>query len=315
MHDHVPVELGRDRDGHATTTLSVAGSAPFTVATDGAAPNSGDAVKTFVDANIQITPADGEQPGRHEPHADRPREREHRHGGAFVNAPAGTTISVLHRERAGQLRRRRDQLHDRRDDGLLHGQITSHDDRHDHRAGHDRRVRRRRDAAPRDGRREGRRQRDATKNWGDDTARTDILNASNAVVTTVQAGTVVHDQVPSRRAGTPAAVPNPTGHVVFHRYTTVDCTGAPTDQSVALTPGDPSTAVSADFAPTANISYQADYRGDANYPAHPGACEPLTVTPVPQPAIAIVKNPKSQTVAVAGRRRSRSRSRTSATRC
>jgi hypothetical protein len=42
--------------GHATSTLAVAGSAPFTVATDGVAPNSGDAVKTFVDANIQITP-------------------------------------------------------------------------------------------------------------------------------------------------------------------------------------------------------------------------------------------------------------------
>ena len=142
---------------------------------------------------------------------------------------------------------------------------------------------------------------DALKNWGDDTVRTDILNASNAVVTTVQAGTVVHDRVQVQRVGgTPASVPNPTGTVVFHRFATIDCTGASTDQSVALTQGDPSTAVSADFAPTANISYRADYSGDANYPAHTGACEPLTVTPVPQPAIAIVKNPKSQTVTVPG---------------
>ena len=43
--------------GHATATVSVAGSAPFIGATDGGAPNSADAVKTFVDANIQITPA------------------------------------------------------------------------------------------------------------------------------------------------------------------------------------------------------------------------------------------------------------------
>ena len=42
--------------GHATATLSVAGSAPFTVQTDGVSPNSGDAVKTFVDARIHITP-------------------------------------------------------------------------------------------------------------------------------------------------------------------------------------------------------------------------------------------------------------------
>ena len=61
-----------------------------------------------------------------------------------------------------------------------------------------------------------------------------------------------------------------------------------------------STAVSDDFAPTANMSYQAEYLGDANYPPRNGACEPLTVTPVPAPAIAIVKNPKSQTVAVGG---------------
>ena len=79
-----------------------------------------------------------------------------------------------------------------------------------------------------------------------------------------------------RVSGTPAAVPNPTGTVVFHRYATIDCTGTATDQSVALTQGDPSTAVSADFAPTAgSMSYKADYLGDANYPARSGACEPL----------------------------------------
>ena len=42
--------------GHASSTLSVVGSAPFTVQTDGAGLNSADAVKTYVDANIQITP-------------------------------------------------------------------------------------------------------------------------------------------------------------------------------------------------------------------------------------------------------------------
>src|SRR5204862_6009991 len=42
--------------GHAAATLTVNGVA-FTIQTNGVAPNSGDAVKTFVDANIQITPA------------------------------------------------------------------------------------------------------------------------------------------------------------------------------------------------------------------------------------------------------------------
>ena len=48
--------------GHATATLSVGGSAPFTVATDGARRTAADAVKTFVDANIQITPATATNP-------------------------------------------------------------------------------------------------------------------------------------------------------------------------------------------------------------------------------------------------------------
>jgi uncharacterized repeat protein (TIGR01451 family) len=142
---------------------------------------------------------------------------------------------------------------------------------------------------------------DASKLWADDSARTDILNASGAVVTTVVSGTSVHDKVfVARTAGTPAGVPDPTGSVIFHRYATIDCTGSSTNQTVALTPGSPSTALSDAFAPTANMSYQAEYLGDANYPARKGACEPLTVTPVPAPAIAIIKNPKSQNVAIGG---------------
>ena len=42
--------------GHASSTLSVGRLGPFTVADGRRRPNSGDAVKTFVDANIQITP-------------------------------------------------------------------------------------------------------------------------------------------------------------------------------------------------------------------------------------------------------------------
>jgi uncharacterized repeat protein (TIGR01451 family) len=48
------------------------------------------------------------------------------------------------------------------------------------------------------------------------------------------------------------------------------------------------------------MSYLAEYPGDVNYPPATGACEPLTVTPVPAPAIAIVKNPAKQTVAFGG---------------
>ena len=50
------------------------------VSTNGVAPNSGPAVKTFVDANIQMTPRDGDQPGRHEPRADVSHQRQRRLG-------------------------------------------------------------------------------------------------------------------------------------------------------------------------------------------------------------------------------------------
>src|SRR5262249_42630443 len=103
----------------------------------------------------------------------------------------------------------------------------------------------------------------ATKLWAAATVRTDVISASGPG-TQVTAGGVVHDQVfVAKAAGTPAAVAAPAGNVVFHRYPTLDCTGTPSDQTVALTPGSPSTAVTNDFAPTANISYQAVYLGDA----------------------------------------------------
>jgi large repetitive protein len=133
------------------------------------------------------------------------------------------------------------------------------------------------------------------------TVQTSVIAASGPV-TTVTAGTVVHDQVfVAKAAGTPSALPAPAGNVVFHRYATLDCTGTSTDQAVALTPGNPSTAVSDNFAAIANLSYRADYLGNANYPAATGACEPLTVMPVPAPALAIVKNPATQSVAVGGK--------------
>ena len=42
--------------GNASWTGTLGTPTPFTVSTDGVAPNSGPAVKTFVDAKIAITP-------------------------------------------------------------------------------------------------------------------------------------------------------------------------------------------------------------------------------------------------------------------
>jgi phosphoheptose isomerase len=284
--------------GHAAATLNVSGTS-IKVETNGIGANSTDAVATFVDANIEINP----------PTANNPIGTTHTltghvkvntgAGGGFVNAPNGTSINfalsgpasfvgpssctttggsgscavVITSTTTGTTTIKAST-------DVSMGGVTVHRESGDSKAG---------DSA------------DATKLWADDTARTDILNAPGNVVTTVVAGTIVHDKVfVARTAGTPAAVPNPTGNVVFHRFSTIDCSGAATDQTVTLTPGATSTALSDDFAPAGNMSYQAEYKGDANYPARTGACEPLTVTPVGVPKIAIVKNPKSQTVAVGG---------------
>ena len=286
--------------GHATATLNLGGQS-VTVSTGSGVPNSADAVKTFVDANIQIAPLTDNNPVSTN-HVLTAHVNVNS-GSGFGNAPNGTVITfgLTNAGGASAAFVGANSCTTAGGTGSCSATISSTTvgtttikasttvtvngvaltrTTGDANAG---------DSA------------DASKTWADATARTDILNAAGAVVTTVQAGTVVHDRVfVQRAAGTPASVPNPTGTVVFHRYTTGDCTGTPTDQSVALTQGDPSTAVTGDFAPTANISYKADYLGDANYPARSGACEPLTVTPVPQPAIAIVKNPKGQTVTSPG---------------
>jgi len=268
----------------------------------GAGPGgSGPAAKTWADANIQITPATAANPVG-TTHTLTGHVNVNAGSSAFSNAPAGTAISFSIVSGPGSFVGGINRCTTVATTGSCTVQITStvtgttvvrattdvvvggltlHRATADAKAG---------DSA------------DAAKSWGDDTVRTDILNATGSVVTSVVAGTVVHDKVfVQRTSATPASVPNPTGNVIFHRYTTGDCTGTSTDQTVALTQGDPSTAITADFAPTAgSMSYKAEYLGDANYPARSGACEPLTVTPVPAPAIAIVKNPKGQTVASGG---------------
>jgi uncharacterized repeat protein (TIGR01451 family) len=280
---------------HATSTLIVSGTT-ITVSSSGAG-TSGDAVKTFVDANIQITP----------PTAINPVSTNHvltahvnvNGGTGFANAPNGTQISFTIDSGPGSLTTA-NPCTTAGGTGSCSVTLTSATPGTTIVSAHVTLVvggvTLKRDTNGTAGNSGA-----ATKLFADDTVRTDILNAAQNVVTTVVAGTIVHDKVFVAKTGTtPVAVPNPTGSVIFHRYATIDCTGTATNQTVALTSGAPSTALSDDFAPTANMSYNAEYLGDANYPARTGACEPLTVTPVPAPAIAIVKNPKAQTVAVGG---------------
>jgi hypothetical protein len=121
----------------------------------------------------------------------------------------------------------------------------------------------------------------ATKLWADDTVATHVRDAANADITgqTVTGGTVVHDEATvAKAAGTPAAVPDPTGTVDFTLFDNGSCNG----NVLATDPGKPlvaGTASSATFTTPANgsFSYLAHYNGDANYPAHDGPCEPFTV--------------------------------------
>ena len=90
---------------HASSTLSVARLG----AVHGRRPtasrrNSGDAVKTFVDANIQITRRTATNRVGDDAHLHGAREREQRHR-RFVNAPDGTQISFTKDSGPGTLRR------------------------------------------------------------------------------------------------------------------------------------------------------------------------------------------------------------------
>jgi hypothetical protein len=77
--------------GNASSTVLVNG-VPTTVSTDGQAPNSGSAVKTYVDANIQLTPSNStNQVGNN--HVLTCHINVNDGSGGFTNAPAGTTCT------------------------------------------------------------------------------------------------------------------------------------------------------------------------------------------------------------------------------
>ena len=258
--------------GHATSTLSVNGS-PITVATDGVAPNSGDAVKTFVDANIQITPPLATNPvGTN--HVFTGHVNVNSGTGGFVNAPDGTQISFTIDSGPGAFTTANPCTTAGGTGSCtitLSSAVTGTTVVSAHTTVSVGGV-----SLHRDTNGVGANSGAATKLWADDTVRTDIHDPAHAVITTAAAGTVVHDKVfVTRTAGTPALVPDPTGNVVFHRYVGLTCSGASVDETVALAAD--GTAESSAFTTVGDMSYQAHYNGDANYPARDGACEPLAV--------------------------------------
>jgi uncharacterized repeat protein (TIGR01451 family) len=112
-----------------------------------------------------------------------------------------------------------------------------------------------------------------------DTATT-IHGASEAAVTTVAAGSTVHDSATVTGVGPGAGTTAPTGDVTFDWFTNGDCAGSPasTSDAVALAGG---VAHGTGFAqgPLAagSYSFKAHYDGDRDYIGSNGPCEPLTV--------------------------------------
>ena len=116
----------------------------------------------------------------------------------------------------------------------------------------------------------------AISQLGSSTA-TDIHNAAHQVVTTVAAGSTVHDFVTV--SGQPGS-PNPTGKVTLNWFLNGTCTGAPAASKDETLAAD-GTVDATDFPFTVNSAghraFQATYQGDATYTGSTGACEPLTV--------------------------------------
>src|SRR5262249_53109832 len=123
----------------------------------------------------------------------------------------------------------------------------------------------------------------ASKNWAASQVATRVLDASNTDVTgstTITPGTIVHDEATvTKTAGTPAAVPAPTGTVTFTLFTGTTCNGAvvATDPNKPLNGSGVATSVTFTTpAAAGGFSYLAHYNGDANYPSSDGPCEPFT---------------------------------------
>ncbi|HEY6197522.1 MAG TPA: hypothetical protein VI231_02840, partial [Candidatus Binatia bacterium] len=107
------------------------------------------------------------------------------------------------------------------------------------------------------------------------TVSTDIHDASHNVVTSVAAGTTVHD-----KATVSGAVGTPTGTVTVSWFTNGTCAGSPAQTSGALTLASGAvdgTTFTQTPSTSGSFAFQASYSGDGTYNVKLGPCEPLSV--------------------------------------
>ena len=94
------------------------------------------------------------------------------------------------------------------------------------------------------------------------------------IMTGIAVITLAANICPKGKMSPTTMLPNPTGSVTFHRYATINCSGASVDETVPLAID--GTAETSTFTVVGDMSYRADSSGNANYPARSGACEPLS---------------------------------------
>jgi hypothetical protein len=287
--------------GHASATLNL--GTPIFVETDGVPPNSGNAVKRFVDANIQITPSGTNPVGATHTFTGHVNVNTG-NGAGFVNAPNGTQISFTIDSGPGGFTSA-NPCTTAGGTGSCTITLVSATPGTTTVSAHTT-VMVATVSLTRQTNGSGGNSGPAIKRWADDVVTTRVLDAANnditgaprvraqlgrlritgrqaadtSVTVPVPAGTVVHDEASVTKApGTPAAVPSPTGTVTFTLYDNATCNGTVvmTDPNKPLNAS--GVAVSANFTVPASgsFSYLAHYNGDANYPAHDAACEPFTV--------------------------------------
>ncbi|PYO16831.1 MAG: hypothetical protein DMD31_01615, partial [Gemmatimonadetes bacterium] len=120
------------------------------------------------------------------------------------------------------------------------------------------------------------------------TVATEIHNASHAVVTSVPAGSTVHD-----KATVSGSFGTPTGTVTFTFFTASStCTGTSVASGTVTLDASGVAHPSASQGPLSAGSYSfiAHYNGDPNYTATDSPCEPLEVTALTPTALTEIHN-------------------------
>ena len=114
-----------------------------------------------------------------------------------------------------------------------------------------------------------------------------IHDAAHTPVTSVPAGTTVHDQ-----ATVTGGLGTPSGSVTFSWFTNSTCTtpAAATSTPVPLDATGAADGTAFAFTPgtSGSFAFQAAYSGDGTYTASTGPCEPLTVTSVASATASVI---------------------------